>query len=152
MNTKAIITMLCLLIATTGFSQSKLFDKYADMDNVKSVYISKAMFDMIPLIGDVGMSLTNLKGKIESLQLLSADNKDLTARMRDEFSQLVTKNHNELMRVRDGKSRVNFYSASSGELLRDLILIVDADTAYTVMQILGKFTMKDIQGIVSEIQ
>ncbi|MDR2498205.1 MAG: DUF4252 domain-containing protein [Tannerellaceae bacterium] len=149
---KAIIPMLCLLLATPGIAQSKLFDKYADNDNVKSVYISKAMFDMIPMIGDVGMSLTNLKGKIESLQLLSADRKELASQMRSEFSQLVSKHHTDLMHVRDGKSRVNFYSSGSGEHLKDLILIIDSDTAYTVMQILGNFTLKDIQGVIKDIQ
>ena len=153
MKAKTILTALCLLAATTAFSQSKLFSKYADMDDVKSVYISKAMFDMIPMIGDVGMSLTNMQGKLESLQMISAARKDLANQMRGEFSQLVTKSHTDLMHVRNGKNKIHFYSNSgSGELLKDLILIIDADTAYTVMQILGSFTIKDIQGIIEKMK
>jgi hypothetical protein len=37
MKTKYAMMLLCLLCAKAGFSQNKLFDKYADMDNVTSV-------------------------------------------------------------------------------------------------------------------
>ena len=43
-------TFLILFLCCTSlcFAQDKLFEKYADMDNVTSVFISKKMFDMIP--------------------------------------------------------------------------------------------------------
>jgi hypothetical protein len=65
MKTKcSILVALCLLCSGVGRAQNRLFDKYAEMDHVTSVYISKAMFNMIPAIGDIGLSLTNMKGKV----------------------------------------------------------------------------------------
>jgi hypothetical protein len=147
MKAKYGIIVICLLCPLLGFAQSQLFDKYAEMDNVTSVYISKAMFNMIPAIGDVGLSLTNMKGKVESLQLVSTQSTDHASRMRKEFSQLVTKRHEELMRVRDGKQRITFYANQQGDIIKDLLMLADADSSFTAIQIIGNFTLQDVQEI-----
>jgi len=153
MKTKYIIIVtLCLLCVHTGFSQSnKLFDKYADMDNVTSVYISKAMFQMMPTVENVGLNLVNMKGKIESLQLISTERSDQIPSMRKEFSQLVNNQHQELMRVKDGKSRITFYANMKGDQIKDLLMLSDADSSFTVIQLLGNFSLQDIQDIAKDM-
>ena len=145
-----LIIALCLFYTNAGFAQSKLFDKYADMDNVTSVFISKAMFQMMPKIEKVGINMVNLKGKIESLQLVSSENKDKMTQMKKDFAQLVTSKHQELMRVKEGKSRVNFYSDMQGDKIKELIMLVDDDDNYTAILLVGNFTLKDIQEIVKQ--
>ena len=151
MKTKIFIMTLCLFCSSLGFAQNKLFDKYADMDNVTSVYISKAMFQMMPVIENVGVNLMNMKGKIESLQLVSTENKERAAQMRKDFSQLVTSKHEELMRIKDGKTRVNFYSDIKGDKIKELIMLVDDGDDFTAIMLVGNFTLKDIQEISDQI-
>ena len=50
MRLKQLYTILLLCCVNICFAQNKLFDKYADMDDVTSVYISKKMFQMMPVI------------------------------------------------------------------------------------------------------
>ncbi|MDL2221517.1 DUF4252 domain-containing protein [Parabacteroides sp. OttesenSCG-928-N08] len=147
------ILIICALICTrVGMAQNnQLFDKYAEMDHVTSVYISKAMFQMMPVIEQVGVNLMNMKGKIESLQLVTTERQDLVPQMRKEFSGLIHTGHEELMRVRDGKTRVTFYSNMKGEQIKDLIMLADADSTYTVIQLTGNFTLQDIQEITQEM-
>ena len=153
MKTKYVIIALCLFCTTLASAQdNKLFDKYADMDNVTSVYISKAMFQMIPMVGDIGLSLTNLAGKLESLQIVTTEQKNLIPQMRNEFSTLVKSSHEELMRVRDGGTRVNFYSNMKGDKISELLMLADADSTYAVILINGNFTLKDIQDIAKEME
>jgi len=147
MKTRYILIAVCLFCTSIGFAQNKLFAKYADMDNVTSVYISKAMFQMMPVINNVGVDLMNLKGKIESLQLVSSDNKDRKAQMKKDFSQLVTSQFQELMRVKDDKSNVRFYSNMQGDQIKELLMLAEDDDSYTVIQLIGNFTLKDIQDI-----
>jgi len=64
MKLKNIFLILFLCCTSLCFAQDKLFEKYADMDNVTSVFISKKMFDMIPNVESGGLNLMNLKGKI----------------------------------------------------------------------------------------
>ena len=47
MRLKYLYTILLLCCVNICFAQNKLFDKYADMDDVTSVYISKKMFQMM---------------------------------------------------------------------------------------------------------
>jgi hypothetical protein len=152
MKTKYVIISLCLLCSSLSFAQQKLFDKYADMDNVTSVYISKAMFQMMPAMGDVGLNLMNMKGKVESLQVLTTERKDLAEQMRKEFTTLVSDQHQELMRVRDSGTRATFYSNMQGEKIKDLIMLADTEDGYTIIQLVGDFTLQDIQEITKEYE
>ncbi|MDR1257825.1 MAG: DUF4252 domain-containing protein [Tannerellaceae bacterium] len=147
-----IIAALCLLAAGICQAQNKLFDKYADMDNVTYVYISKAMFNMMPtVVSDIGLSLTNMKGKIESLQLVSSEQKDEMEKMRKEFTQLYGRYHQELMRLHSGKTHTVFYAIVDGNKVEDLVMLADTDSTFVAIQILGKFTIKDIQDISAQI-
>jgi hypothetical protein len=146
-----LITLCLLLYASDGMAQSQLFDKYAEMDNVTSVYISKAMFNMMPAVGNIGLNLMNMKGKVESLQLLSTERQDRIQQMRREFTQLVDSRHQELMRVRDGKTRATFYADINGDRVTNLLMLADTDSSFTVIQLLGNFTLKDIQGIADQM-
>ncbi len=156
MKTKYIlITILCLAFAQFSFAQNnstKLFDKYADMDNVTSVYISKAMFKMMPTIETGGLNLMNMMGKIESLQILTTERQDITSNMQKEFSQLVGKGHEELMRVRDGKTRATFYADMKGDNVKDLLMLAKTDSSFIVIQLLGSFSLKDIQDIANNME
>jgi hypothetical protein len=148
-----IITLLCIVFTQSVFAQnsSKLFEKYADMDNVTSVYISKAMFKMMPTMQTAGLNLMNMKGKVESLQVLTTERKDLTIKMRNEFAQLVTRQHQELMRVRDGKTKATFYAIMQGDLVKDMVMLADTEEGFTVIQLLGNFTLQDIQEITKDM-
>lgn len=152
MKAKYVIIVLCLCCSFAAFAQNKLFDKYADMDDITSVYISKAMFQMMPKIENVGLNLMNMQGKVESLQIISTAKPDQIPQMRKDFSQLVKGDHSELMRVRDGKTRATFYATMKGEKVNDLLMLAESDSSYTVIQLLGNFTLQDIQEITKEME
>lgn len=152
MRHKYLYLLLLLCCVNIGFAQNKLFDKYADMDDVTSVYISKKMFQMMPVMETAGLNLANLKGKIESLQILTTEKAELKKKMRSEFNALISKEHEELIRVKDGKTKANFYVKQKGELIQELIMIADMENGgFSVMQLLGRFTLQDVQEITSEI-
>ena len=92
----------------------------------------------------------NMQGKIESLQLVTTENKDRIAQMKKDFSQLITSQHQELMRVKDGKSNVKFYADMKGDQIKEFIMLVDAEDNYTAILLVGNFTLKDIQEIVEQ--
>lgn len=153
MKTKYLYIIIFALVANISMAQGKLFDKYAEMDNVTSVYISKKMFQMMPNIETAGLNLSNLKDKIESLQVLTTERKDIQAKMRNEFTSLIGKEHEELMRVKDGNTRANFYIKQKGDLITDMIMIADeGDEGFSIIQLLGSFTLQDIQEITGSMR
>ncbi|MGM9760043.1 MAG: DUF4252 domain-containing protein [Parabacteroides sp.] len=139
--------VVCLLpLTTTGFAQKNLFDKFADMDHVTSVYISKTMFQMMPGMEAQGLNLTNMKNKVESLQVISTAEAGIKEQMKKAFGD-VGKQHEELMRIKDGNTRATFYVRKKGELIQELILLADTEKEFSVIQLLGNFTLQDIQEI-----
>ena len=152
MKTKNILLILFLCCTSICFAQNKLFDKYSEIDNVTSVYISKAMFQMMPKIETNGLNLMNLKGKIESLQVLTTENNSIKEKMRDDFKKLISKDHQELMRVKDGKTRATFYVKQKGDLISEMIMLADTDSDYVVIRITGKFTLEDIQEVAKSFE
>lgn len=151
MKTKYIYILLFLLCTSFCFAQNKLFDKYVDMDNVTSVYISKAMFQMMPTMEAGGLNLMNLKGKIESLQILSTQNSTVKEQMKKEFSDLINDKYEELMRVKDQGTKATFYIKKKGDQISELIMLADTGSEFSVIQLLGNFSLKDIQSIATEV-
>lgn len=127
-----------------------LFEKYAQMEDVSQVYISKTMFQMMPAMETAGLNLVHMKGKIESLQILSTENEAKKVQMRKDFSGLIGKQHEALMRVKDGKTQATFYISRKGERINELIMLADTESNFSVIQLLGNFTLEDIQHITED--
>lgn len=127
-----------------------LFEKYAQMEDVSQVYISKTMFQMMPAMETAGLNLVHMKGKIESLQILSTENEAKKVQMRKDFSGLIGKQHETLMRVKDGKTQATFYISRKGERIQELIMLADTKSNFSVIQLLGNFSMEDIQRITED--
>ena len=151
MKTKNILLLLFLCCTSICFAQNKLLDKYSEMDNVTSVSISKAMFQMMPNFETNGLNLMNLKGKIEGLQILTTENNSIKETMRNDFKNLIGKDHEELMKVKDGKTRATFYVKQKGDLISELIMLADTDKSFNVIRLSGNFTLQDIQEITKEM-
>ena len=150
-----VIGLILLLISMTTvpvMAQQELFDKFADRDGVTSVYISKAMFQMMSGIETASLNLANMKGKVESLQVLATEKPELKEEIRKAFQPLIGKPHEELMRVKSDKTKANFYMRKKGDLIQELIMLADTGDEFAVVQLLGNFTLKDIQEITESVQ
>lgn len=102
---------------------------------------------MIPNVESGGLNLMNLKGKINNLQIVTSDKQEVRDQMRKEFSSLISKSHEELMRVKDNDTRASFYIVQNGDRINEMIMLADTDSDYVVIRITGKFTLQDIQDV-----
>jgi len=144
MKTKYIFIAIGLLISSLCFGQQKLFDHFADMKGVSSVYISPAMFDMIGSLDIDDIDLKKLS-KIESINIVSTEQANIAAEMRKAFKNLVTSSHEELMRIRSDGKNITFNIKKKGNMIEEMVMLVDEQEKYVVIQILGLFTLKEIQ-------
>lgn len=153
MKTRNSLLVLFLLCSTLCFAQDKLFEKYADKDNVTSVYISKSMFQMMPdNMRAGGLDLGNLKGKIYNLQILTSENKEVKEQMKADFDAVVGKDHELLMKVKSDDTRASFFVKQKGEKISELIMLTDDEEDYVVMRLTGDFTIQDIRQIAEEVE
>lgn len=153
MKTRNSLLVLFLLCSTLCFAQDKLFEKYADKDNVTSVYISKSMFQMMPdNMRAGGLDLGNLKGKIHNLQILTSENKEVKEQMKADFDAVVGKDHELLMKVKSDDTRASFFVKQKREKISELIMLTDEEEDYVVMRLTGDFTIQDIRQIAEEVE
>lgn len=139
------------LLCAQNNSFIKFFEKYENEDDVTVVSISKAMFNLIPnniQTGDI--NIRNISSKIESMLLLSTEKSTLAERMKTDFSSVVNqdKSYEELMRIRDGKTNIMFHALKKGEIINELVMLINDEGKFVAIRITGNFTMDDIQKVI----
>ena len=102
----------------------------------------------MPSVSTPGLNLENMKGKIESLHILTSEDKRIKESMKKDFTALMKKDYEELMRIKDENAKVNFYIKQKGNLISEMVMIADStEDDFTVMRLLGSFTLKEMQEI-----
>ena len=159
MKTKYLLLMGCLLACSLAGAQhntfKSLFDKYEKEDNVTIVSISKAMFNLIPgNINTGNVDLRSVVPKIESLLIITSEKSEMKAKMYTEFKALVDKNkdYEELMRIKSDKTNVTFNARKKGNIIQELVMLVNDEDDFVAIQILGNFTIEEIQKIAQDTQ
>ena len=147
---KRIYIFSLLLTLSTLFCQAQqsFFDKYAEMDGVTSVYITKSMLKMFPSMSGTinGVDVGNLANKLENIQILSADDSSIIEQLRKDTKHINSKNgYEELIRVRDDGDKTTIYFKEQKKN-SEFILITDSGNEFNIISIVGNdISLKDIQ-------
>ena len=154
MKRTSIIAFLMIFCSVLSYGQQSYFDKYADMDGVTSVYITKSMLSLFPQ-GNTninGVNIGNIANRLDNIQILSADEKDIIDQLRKETSNINTKNgYEELLRVREDGTKTTIYF-NEKKKKKEFVLLVDEKDEFTIISIVGDLTLKEIQGIVQQTE
>lgn len=138
-----VLLLLPLLCQAQG-----LFAKYSDMNNVSSVYISKAMIEMNPELYTKDVNVGKLAKQLELVQILSTMDNGIKREMRRDIESVVRAQKYELLMKQKGiVSRMAFYVKRKGETVQDLIMVVDGAATLKYVRLVGDMTIKDIQNI-----
>ena len=147
-----IITLLMTLCSICSYGQQSFFDKYAEMEGVTSVYITKSMLSLFPK-GQTnvnGVNIGNIASRLDNIQILSADEQPIIDKLRKETSGINTRNgYEELMRVREDGEKTTIYFKDGKKDKKEFVLLVDKKDEFTIISIVGDLTLQEIQGIIN---
>ena len=147
-----IITLLMTLCSICSYGQQSFFDKYAEMEGVTSVYITKSMLSLFPK-GQAsvnGVNIGNIASRLDNIQILSADEQPIINKLRKETSVINTRNgYEELMRVREDGEKTTIYFKDGKKDKKEFVLLVDEKDEFTIISIVGDLTLQEIQGIIN---
>ena len=147
-----IIAIMATLCSVCSYGQQSFFDKYAEMDGVTSVYITKSMLSLFPK-GQTnvnGINIGDIASRLDNIQILSADEQPIVDKLRKETSGINTQNgYEELMRVREDGEKTTIYFKDSKKGKKEFVLLQDAKNEFTIISIVGDLTLQEIQGIVN---
>ena len=147
-----IITLLKTFCSESSYGQQSFFDKYAEMEGVTSVYITKSMLSLFPK-GQTsvnGVNIGNIASRLDNIQILSADEHPIIDKLRKETSVINTRNgYEELMRVREDGEKTTIYFKDGKKDKKEFVLLVDEKDEFTIISIVGDLTLQEIQGIIN---
>ena len=147
------IAIMATLCSVCSYGQQSFFDKYAEMEGVTSVYISKSMLSLIPK-GQAnvnGVNIGNIADRLNNIQILSTDEQPIINKIRKETSGINTRNgYEELMRVREDGEKTTIYFKDGKKDRKEFVLLVDEKDEFTIISIVGDLTLQEIQGIIDQ--
>ena len=150
-----IIAIMATLCSVCSYGQQSFFDKYAEMDGVTSVYITKSMLSLFPK-GQTnvnGVNIGNIASRLDNIQILSTDEQPIVDKLRKETSHINTRNgYEELMRVREDGEKTTIYFKDSKKGKKEFVLLQDAKNEFTIISIVGDLTLQEIQGIINKTE
>lgn len=148
----SIITLLLIFCSVFSYGQQSFFDKYAEMNGVTSVYITKSMLNLFPK-GQTkvnGVNIGNIASRLDNIQILSSDEPDIITKLRKETADFNAKNgYEELMRIKDDGEKTTIYFRDRKNVKKEFILLSDQKTELTIISIVGDLTLQEIQGIMN---
>ncbi len=138
----------CLFISMGMKGQSNIFDKYSDMQNVSSVFISKAMIEMQPKLYTNDVYIGKVAGKLDGVYVISTLDNKIKQNLRKDIDDLIKKGKYELLMKQKGiTSSSAFYIRKKGDRIQELVMISDGAAKLNFTQLVGDLTLEDIQNI-----
>lgn len=145
---RMILAVLLLVLPLYGRAQKNLFEKYGDMKEVSSVYISRAMIESNPNLFTKDVYIGKVSGQLNSVQVLSTMDDGVKTKMRKDLRSLVQSSKYELLMKQKGVvSNSEFYMYRKGDQVKELIMIMDNAATLKFVYLEGDMTLKDIQRI-----
>ena len=154
MKRTSIIAFLMIFCSVLSYGQQSYFGKFADMDGVTSVYISKSMLKLFPQgkTSVNGIDIGNIADRLDCIQILSSDESDMIGKLRKETSSISRENgYEELMKIREDGEKTTIYFNERNKK-KEFVLLVDEKDEFTIISLVGDLTLKEIQGIVQQAE
>lgn len=144
LNILALMTLMAVI--SVSAQVTKFFDKYADVEKVTSVYISKTMLRMMPDIKTGDMDMSGMAGKLDCVRVLTSDNGDMARKLKSELSKIVVDGGYELLvKVNEGKEKTNIYMKSDANGVNDYLIVNEDSSDFNAILIVGTLTPADIK-------
>ena len=146
-----ILALLTTVFSLFAQAQQSFFDKYAEMEGVTSVYISKSMLGLMPNADSTvnGIHIGNIASRLDNIQILSCEEANVASKLRKETAHINPKNgYEELMRVREDGEKTTIYFKDQKGKKKEFVLLVDEKDEFTIISIVGDLTLKEIQGMI----
>jgi hypothetical protein len=159
MKTRALVLVASVwlfaqLPAVAQHPTKQLFDKYESTEGFTVVSINKDLFMLLADISneDLEDDLGEVKdviSKLENVRILMYDSRkgsdpDFLQTFSDELNSMKLKNFSELMTVREQDEMVRFLIRKDGNLINELLLIINKPEQAGFVSISGVIDLKSI--------
>ena len=134
----------------------RYFEKYMDNDDFTVVYFSPKMFSMVSKLAAEDEDIDEIKeviSDLKGLRILTAEKN--AVKYYEEATRAFDKSDYEvLMTVRSEDDNVNFYvkDSNGGDIVEELLLIVNSDEEFVLLSLVGKIDLNKISKLSEGLQ
>lgn len=164
-NIVNVLVFVLFLMPVWSFAQdksvAKIFDEYSGKDGFTSVDVSKGLFELFAQIEADDPEFDELQEALdglESLRLLAysiEEDKGTQAEKQQFISNIKNsvpfEDFKELMVVRDGDDKINFYAKSEGQVITEMIMLVDGADEAVFLSLFGDIDLNHIAKVGSSM-
>lgn len=147
------IIVLITITAGGAYAQdaiSKFFEKYGGDNSFTQVNLSSKMFSLFtqmeadsPEDKEVLEAISKLKG----LKILAKDNAQDARALYNEAFNMIPKNYEELMTVRDKDKDMKFMIMEKNGKISELLMVMGGSSEFMVLSLFGEIDLKQISRI-----
>ncbi|MCD8166134.1 MAG: DUF4252 domain-containing protein [Bacteroides sp.] len=148
MKKRRIMMVVTFILPLMAMAQSRLYEKYSDMKNASSVYISKAMMELSEEIFTKEYYIGKVSGQLEGIYFISSQHKEMKEKIKEDVLQFLKSGNYEDLIVHKGTgSQTAFYIKRTQENVKELIMTTESDKKINFIQLIGDLTLSDIKNI-----
>lgn len=152
---KILLILGFVLVSNVLFAQQTVFDKFDGMEDVKSVLVTKKMFQMMANVKmdandkETQQFITLIK-KLNSLKVFTTSNPKIKSDLKATSDKyLVTAGLEELMRVKDGSQNIKILvkSAAKESQVKELLMFIEDNgpkNETILMSLTGDFDLNEL--------
>lgn len=140
-----------MIYLCTAWAQNKVFQKYADIDNIEYICITKSMLKLLPNKSATinGVRIKGITDAINTILIINSQNEKVTAQMKEDFSSLRQNSGYEvLMETRNDNERVMTLLNTTTEVKELVMYISHANKEQTFIVLTGTFSDQQIKDII----
>lgn len=152
---RLLIASILLLTVSFVFSQKATLKEYTKNDGVTAVTIPKNMLLLFPKNSNItygGINVAEFVDKLSDVNVFASRKDDVASKLiKDATEYMKIGGYDNLVSMKTEKEEtINFYIKTTDEYISELVLIVQRQSKESaVMQLMGKFTMEDIQEMIA---
>jgi 23S rRNA pseudoU1915 N3-methylase RlmH len=145
-----IILLFAVLTPMTAPAQSsvnKFFSKHSSHEGAISVDVGGLLVKMVAKIAATEHEAAKILADINRLQVLVLeDGNPISSKEISSFvSNLQNDNFEELMTVREGETRVNFFIREEKDRITNVVILVSEADTFVLLNLKGKIKFSDLQ-------
>lgn len=137
------------LLCGVASAQDAFFKSYANVKGVSTVYVSRAMFGLMPDMKVGGKHLGQMARKIDQLRVLTCERPSMAKGIAAKAQTFYTAKHGyePMMQVDDDGDHTTIYMKRHPKGKNEFVLLSVEDGEVSVINVLGGITLDDIAQI-----
>jgi hypothetical protein len=144
---KLMIVMIALFVSLNTYAGEgfdKLYAKYSETEEVMSINLTQSMIGLASkFIGENDVDAKKLLESVKGLKLLIAETPNSKLKT-DANTLIISGSYEELMKIKDGADNISIMVQESGEIIKDVIVMVDSPDEFVFINLTGNIDPQQV--------